>query len=215
MPEGAPDAVPDFLPVTTVVVIRHGQTTWGALGRYAGWEDVPLTDLGWEQARAVAERVGRLRPAAVVTSPLRRCRDTAEVIADDRIPVVDAPGLVDGRLGEWTGFTVDQIAQQWPDQFSHWRSDAGAAPPGGESFDEIRVRSVAAMTQALVDHAGRTVVLVTHSATTKMLLAHALDVPSAVAYRLRIDNASFSVFTLDTDGAAVVLTINETGHLPV
>ncbi len=201
--------------LTTVVVIRHGQTTWGALGRYAGREDVPLTDLGREQADAVAERVGRLRPAAVVTSPLRRCRDTADAIAGDLIPVLDAPGLLDGKLGEWTGFTVDQIAQRWPDQFSRWRSDAAAAPPGGESFEQIRMRSVAALRSVLVDYAGRTIVLVTHSATTKMLLAHALDVPSTIAYRLRIDNASFSVFTLDEAGAAVVLTINETGHLPV
>ena len=224
---------------TTVVVIRHGETSWGAVGRYAGREDVELTDRGREQAAAVADRVAPLRPDVVLSSPLRRCRDTAAVISAgglDGPPRLDGPlgpdrplgpaeplgpdvqlrdELSDGMLGEWTGYTAQQIGKRWPELFAAWRSDADARPPGGESFTEIRTRVTRLLTDVLAEHAGRVVVLVTHSATTKMLLAQALDVPSEVAYRLRIDNASFSVFTVDGAGATTVLTVNETGHLPL
>lgn len=208
-------ADPGRADVTTVVVIRHGETTWGAVGRYAGREDVELTDRGREQAAAVAERVAPLHPDVVLSSPLRRCRDTAAVISA-RVPDVQLrEELSDGTLGEWTGHTAEQIGQRWPEQFAAWRSNADARPPGGESFTEIRTRVSRLLTDVLNEHAGRVVVLVTHSATTKMLLAQALDVPSDVAYRLRIDNASFSVFTVDGAGATTVLTVNETGHLPL
>lgn len=204
--------VPNPTGATTVVVVRHGETTWGAVNRFAGREDVPLTERGRQEAEAVAFRLAPLRPFVVLTSPLRRCRDTAEVIAGAET-VYDREGLLDGTLGEWTGFTAAQIEARWPAEFAAWRSNADAAPPGGESFNQIRSRVAAVMTQSIRDHPGRTVVLVTHAATTKMVLAEALDVPSSVAYRLRVDTASMSAFTVAPDGSTVVWAVNETGHL--
>ena len=200
---------------TTLIVIRHGETTWGAEGRYAGREDVELTDRGRDQAAAVAERVAPLHPDVVLSSPLRRCRDTATAIAGGALEVRVRNELSDGTLGEWTGYTAGQISARWPTEFAAWRSDADAKPPGGESFTEIRTRVSRLLTDVLAEHPSRVVVLVTHAATTKMLLAQALDVPSEVAYRLQIENASFSVFTVDATGATTVLTVNETGHLPL
>ena len=94
-----------------------------------------------------------------------------------------------------------------------WRSDPDAAPPGGESFSEIRQRVRPLMTDALSTYRGHTVVLVTHAAPSKMILTTALDVSAAVAYRMRVDTASLSGFTVEADGAVMVWAINETGHL--
>jgi broad specificity phosphatase PhoE len=121
--------------------------------------------------------------------------------------------LIDGLLGDWTGFRANEIEQRWPQEFAAWRSDPDAQPPGGESFTDIRQRVRPLMTDALTTYRGHTVVLVTHAAPSKMILATALDVDSAVAYRVRVDTASLSGFTVEADGAVMVWAINETGHL--
>ncbi len=116
-PETVPERVPDpaaVLPgplptgATRVVVVRHGETTWGADGRFAGREDVPLTGRGRRQASSVSDRIKALRPSIVLTSPLQRCRLTANAIGGvSGAPVVVHDDLLDGLLGEWTGLRPD------------------------------------------------------------------------------------------------------------
>jgi len=202
---------------TTVLVMRHGQTTWGAESRFAGREDVPLTGQGVAEARAAAARLAGAGVTAVITSPLARCRATAEIVAvaaglpADSVATDD--DLLDGTLGEWTGFTAAEIAERWPAEFDAWRSDPDAAPPGGESFTAIRDRVRGAVRRVLEQRRGEVVVLVTHAAAAKMLVVAALGAPSAVAYRTRIDNCSISMLTVDADGSTVVCSVNDTGHL--
>ncbi len=199
---------------TRIVVVRHGQTTWGAELRFAGRRDVPLTERGRRQATAVAKRVSALSPAVVLSSPLLRCADTAASIAGEvGAPVVTDERLIDGLLGDWTGFRADQIAAQWPGEFASWRSDPDAAPPGGESFTAIRERVEPVVRDATTRYPGAAVVLVTHAAPAKMILAAALGVDSTVAYRVRIDTASLSGFTVEEGGAVMVWAVNDTGHL--
>lgn len=217
MPDDPAAALPDphRTTATRMLVIRHGQTTWGAEGKFAGREDVPLTPRGRRQASSAAQRLRRLAPVAVLTSPLQRCRLTAEAIAgavDAEVLVRDE--LLDGTLGQWTGFTAEEIENRWPAEFTAWRSDPGATPPGGESFTAIRERVQPLLVEVLRRYRGRTVVLVTHAATAKMILAWALDAPSEVAYRVRIDTASLTGISVDDAGRTMVWAVNETGHLP-
>lgn len=202
---------------TTLLVVRHGQSTWGAQNRFAGLEDVPLTDQGVAEAGALAERLAELGVTAVISSPLSRCRRTAEIIAKATCLPAGAVGddddLLDGALGEWTGYTTAEIAEKWPTEFEAWRCDPDAAPPGGESFTDIRDRVRMAIRRALDSHRGTVVVLVTHAAAVKMLVVAALGVPSAVAYRTRVDNCSVSMLTVDVDGSTMVCSVNDTGHL--
>jgi len=199
---------------TRFVLVRHGETTWGAQARFAGRRDVPLTAKGRRQAAAVAGRIARLAPVAVLTSPLQRCRNTAQAIAAEvGAPVVVDDRLLDGLLGEWTGLRAVEIEERWPVEFAAWRSDADAAPPGGESFTDVRQRVRPMLSEVLANYRGHTIVLVTHAAPSKMILATALGVDSTVAYRLRVDTASLSGFTVEADGAVMVWGINETGHL--
>jgi probable phosphoglycerate mutase len=199
---------------TRFVIVRHGETTWGAQARFAGRKDVSLTPRGRRQAAAVAGRIRIMAPVAVLTSPLQRCRNTAQAIAAEvGAPVVVDDRLIDGTIGEWTGFRAAEIEDQWPQEFAQWRSDPDAAPPGGESFNTIRQRVRPLMTDTLAAYRGHTVVLVTHAAPSKMILATALSVDSEVAYRIRVDTASLSGFTVEADGTVMVWAINETGHL--
>ena len=199
---------------TTFLLVRHGETTWGADARFAGREDVPLTARGARQAEAVAARIRPLAPSIVLTSPLQRCRTTAEAIAAAaRVRVVVEERLNDGLLGEWTGFRAAEIAERWPAEFAAWRSDPDAEPPGGESFTDIRERVRPVLNETVQSFRGHTVVLVTHAATSKMILATALNVESTIGYRVRVDTGSLTGFTVEPDGTVLVWVVNDTGHL--
>jgi probable phosphoglycerate mutase len=199
---------------TRFLVVRHGESTYGAQGRFTGREDVPLTDRGRSQAQAVAERIGPSAPTVVLTSPLARCRDTAKAVAEvagARVVVDDR--LLDEGLGEWTGLQVAEIERRWPAEFAAWRRDPAGSPPGGESFIQVRDRVKPLMTEALHSYRGQAVVVVTHGAVAKMILTTALQVDPSVAYRLRVDNGSLSAFNVAENGGIVVRSVNETGHL--
>lgn len=206
---------------TRFLVVRHGQSTFGAQGRFTGREDVPLTDAGRAQAAAVARRIAPAGPVVVLTSPLLRCRDTAMAVAGPAgLPVLEDGRLIDERLGVWTGLRVAEIEAGWPAEFARWRRDPAAAPPDGESFVQVRDRVRPVLTEALHRYRGHTLVLVTHAAVAKMILTTALQVDPAVAYRLRVDTGSLSAFDIDgldgLDGGdgIVVRAVNETAHLP-
>ncbi|WP_395726885.1 bifunctional RNase H/acid phosphatase [Nakamurella sp.] len=199
---------------TRFLVVRHGESTYGAQGRFTGREDVPLTDAGRGQAAAVADRIGPLAPAVVLTSPLVRCRDTAKVIAGRAgAPVVEDDRLLDERLGAWTGLRVDEIEAGWPAELAIWRRDPAAAPPDGESFVQVREQVRPLISESIRAYRGHTVALVTHAAVAKMILVTALQVDPVVAYRLRVDTGSLSAFDVDAVGGIVVRTVNETAHL--
>jgi probable phosphoglycerate mutase len=199
---------------TRFLVVRHGESTYGAQGRFTGREDVPLTDTGRGQAAAVAGRIGPLAPAVVLTSPLVRCRETAKAIAGRAgAPVVEDDRLLDERLGPWTGLRVDEIEAGWPAELAIWRRDPAAAPPDGESFVQVREQVRPLISESLLAYRGHTVVLVTHAAVAKMILVTALQVDPVVAYRLRVDTGSLSAFDVDAVGGVVVRTVNETAHL--
>lgn len=202
--------------LTRIVIVRHGETTLGAAGRFAGQSDAPLTARGRQQAVALADRLAGLRVAAVWTSPLERCRATAKPIGwRSRAAVSVVDGLTDGVLGPWTGRTPEEIAERWPAEFAAWRADVDVAPPGGESYTAVRRRAATVLGSVVDRHRGQTVVLVTHAVTAKMMLVEALGVPSPAVYRLRVDPASLSMIAVDAGGDTMVWTINEVGHLPV
>ena len=199
---------------TRFLVVRHGQSVYGAQGRFTGREDVPLTDAGRGQATAVADRIGPLTPAVVLTSPLVRCRDTAKTVAGRTgAPTVEDDRLLDERLGAWTGLRIDEIEAGWPAELAIWRRDPAAAPPDGESFVDVRERVRPLLTELRHAYRGHTVVLVTHAAVAKMILITALQVDPVVAYRLRVDTGSLSAFDVDESGGVLVQVVNETAHL--
>ncbi|HYF46712.1 MAG TPA: histidine phosphatase family protein, partial [Acidimicrobiales bacterium] len=123
-----------------VLVIRHGQSEWNAVGRWQGQADPPLTDLGRHQAAHAAQHVGAVD--AVVASDLERSRVTAEIIAEQIGvgPVLVDPGLRERDAGEWQGLTKAQIADQWPGYLEDRRR-----PPAFEPDDAFQARIFAAL----------------------------------------------------------------------
>jgi probable phosphoglycerate mutase len=201
---------------TRLLLVRHGQTELSVERRYSGRGDVPLTELGRQQAKAVAARVAGLVEAgtSVVSSPLGRARQTAaEVAAAAGSSVEVAGGLVETDFGAWEGLTFAQAAARDPELHGRWLADPSVPAPDGESFDEVHDR-VRRVRDDLVARTGAgTVVVVSHVTPIKTLLRMGLDAGPSLLFRLHLDLASISIVEFFPDGYAAVRLVNDTAHL--
>jgi broad specificity phosphatase PhoE len=119
--------------VTTLLLVRHGQSTWNADGRWQGQADPPLSDLGEEQARAAAPAVADVQH--VWSSDLARAARTAELLGPAGAEVQLDPRLRERHAGEWTGLTRAEIDERYPGYIDEHRS-----PPGFEDDDQLLAR---------------------------------------------------------------------------
>jgi 2,3-bisphosphoglycerate-dependent phosphoglycerate mutase len=201
--------------MATVILARHGRTTANASGVLAGRsKGVRLDEKGIEQARAAAARLDGVPLAAVVTSPLERCRDTARVLAEGRdLRLQSDRGLLECDYGEWTGREIKELAKQ-----PLWRTvqatPSAARFPGGESMAGMSARAVAAVRDrdALIEaESGPEAVwvAVSHGDVIKAVLADALGMHLDAFQRIVVDPASLSVVRY-TPQRAFVLTMNST-----
>jgi broad specificity phosphatase PhoE len=189
-----------------IVLIRHGQTAANAAGLLLGRADPPLTDLGRRQAAASARMVGEV--TRVVTSPLRRARETAAAFGarvpldvDDRWTELDY-GAFEGRpFGEVPG-----------DTWQRWRHDASFSPPGGESLAALGVRVRDACEHLAHQESEGDVAVVSHVSPIKAAIAWALAVGDTVAWRMFLDVAAISRVAIGPNGPSL-RSYNETHHL--
>jgi len=200
---------------TSTLLLRHGQTGMSVERRFAGRADIPLTTAGLQQAGAVAARLaGRGGIRLVLSSPLRRTRETAQAVAD----ATGAPLAIDGDLaetdfGDWEGLTFAEVMARWPEEITAWQADADAAPPGGESFAAVTKRVSGALDRLLAEHQGQTIVVVSHVTPIKSLLCRALLAPPAAMFRMHLDVAALCEVSWFADGPALVRSLNDTAHL--
>jgi ribonuclease H / adenosylcobalamin/alpha-ribazole phosphatase len=200
---------------TTTLLLRHGQTALSAQRRFAGRGDIPLTDLGLEQAAAAATALARRGGIdLVVTSPLRRTLDTARAVAAAvGVDMSVDEALVETDFGSWEGMTFGEVMARWPDEIAAWMADPDVAPPGGESFAAVGVRVNAALDRLLTASAGQTVVVVSHVTPIKSIVCRALLAPSAALFRFHLDVAALSEAAWFADGPALLRSLNDTAHL--
>jgi len=200
---------------TRMLLLRHGQTALSLQRRYSGRGDPELTALGLEQAAAAARRLTQLPViAAVVSSPLRRARQTAQAAAQVLGLTVDEhEGLIETDFGGWEGLTFAEARDRDPALHTRWLRDTTVAPPGGESFDAVHRRVRRARDELATTHGGASVLVVSHVTPIKSLLRMALDSGPGLLWRLHLDLASLSTCEFYPDGGASVRLVNDTSHL--
>lgn len=200
---------------TRLLLLRHGQTELSVQRRYSGRGNPPLTTLGRQQADAAARYVGsRGGVAAVISSPLQRCHDTATAAAKRLgLDVVVDDDLIETDFGGWEGLTFSEASEQDPDLHRRWLRDTSTEPPGGESFDHVDERVSRARDRIVAEYGGSTVLVVSHVTPIKLLLREALDAGPGILYRLHLDLASLSIAEFYPDGASSVRLVNQTGYL--
>lgn len=171
----------------TVWLIRHGEITQTSPRRFVGQTDLPLTDTGREQIRAVARYLDGRGVTRLVCSPLTRCVDSAGLIGAALGLAADImPDLREISLGTWEGLSVDEVRERFPGRYeARGRNLAGFRPPGGESFADLQRRAWPAFEVALAG--GDDVAIVAHGGVNRVLLCRMLGMPLEHLFRLGQD----------------------------
>ncbi len=167
-----------------LVLVRHGQTDANARGLLQGRVDLPLSELGRRQARALAPLVSA--DARVVASPLRRAQETAAAFGR---PVEVDERWIELDYGEFDGRPIVDVP---PGVWATWRADPHFAPPGGESLVTLGVRVRGACEELLDEARERDVVVVSHVSPIKAAIAWTLGVGDEVGWRLFVRVASIT-----------------------
>lgn len=190
---------------TTLILLRHGVTPHTVDKRFSGGlggSNPGLSDDGRSQVRLAGEWIAPLaqRVDAVVASPVRRTRESAEIVAQLLdVPVEEEPAFAEAEFGRWDGMTLAEVDAAFPGELDKWFASVDHAPAGGESFTVVRDRVLAGLDRLLERHAGRTVVVVSHVTPIKILVAHAVGAPLDAGFRMELAPASISVISFYPD----------------
>lgn len=182
-----------------VLLVRHGQTSWNALGKLQGHTDISLDDTGRDQARALAEQVRNSRIGSVWTSDLSRARETGEIVASAlglAAPRVES-GLRERRFGIFEGLTRAECAERHPDHWTAWQAHT-KEPPGGEPVADAIARMGAALASvATATEIDGPILIVSHGGLMRLWLQelHGKQlplIPNGSVHMLDHDGVKFS-----------------------
>jgi probable phosphomutase (TIGR03848 family) len=195
-------------PVTTILLIRHGQTPTTGKVLPGRAPDLHLADAGRAQAKVVTERLAGLDITALYSSPLERAVETAAPIGEAfGLEAVIEPGLLECDFGEWTGAELSEL-YPLPEWATVQRAPSTFRFPGGESFPEMQYRIVSAIERIRTAHEGKTIVCVSHADPIKAAVAYALGTHLDLFQRIVISPCSVSAIAFAPGQAPVVLTVN-------
>ena len=146
---------------------RHGQTQWNVDNKICGVTDVPLTEEGWAQARALAEKTVDLELDLVICSTMLRAKQTASAVAEKlHIPVIEDPRLVEQNYGIYEG--MDRKTAGFLENKRHF----AVRYPGGESMMDVAHRIYGLLEDVKRDHAGKNVLLVCHGGVLRLVRSY-------------------------------------------
>ncbi|MEU0298580.1 bifunctional RNase H/acid phosphatase [Streptomyces sp. NPDC006175] len=211
-------SAPDLGAPATFILLRHGETALTPEKRFSGsgGSDPELSETGRRQAACAAEAfAARGTVQEVVSSPMRRCRETAEAVAARLgLQVRIEEGLRETDFGVWEGLTFGEVRERYASDLTTWLASPDAAPTGGgESFAEVAERVSATRDRLIARLAGRTALLVTHVTPIKTLVRLALGAPPESLFRMELSPASVSTVAYYADGNPSLRLLNDTSHL--
>lgn len=203
--------------MTKIILTRHGHVEGIDPERFRGRVDLPLTEIGLAQARAVARYISATwRPRAIYSSPMSRCVVTAQEIGGAcGVEPEILRDLNDLDYGEWQWETYEEARNRWPVQYETWRRTPHLIRfPGGDSLQDLAARGADALRFVLASYPSLddVVVLVGHDSVNRALLLQLLDQPLSAYWRLA--QAPCAINEIDIAGLEIkVQTINATQHL--
>jgi alpha-ribazole phosphatase/probable phosphoglycerate mutase len=173
---------------TTIDLLRHGDVESGT--RLLGQSDLPLSELGWTQLRAVVD--GTTPPwEHIISSPLQRCANFAVELADRHgLPLVYEKRLMEINFGTWNGrLFSDLYAQEGVAMRRFWDNPAALAVPGGESYPAFETRVATAWNEILETYRGRHCLMLTHGGVIRAILRQVLKFPVERMFQIEVPYA--------------------------
>jgi broad specificity phosphatase PhoE len=186
------------------LLMRHGETSWNRQGRVMGCHPVELDSHGREQVARLVDFVRAVKPTIIVTSPLVRARQSAEIIADGLggVPIREDPRIAEVQYGRWEGMTYEDLIVD-EDYLRYREEPILSSTPGGESIVEVQARGVEAVMRTLEENPGQRVLFVSHGDIIRTILCHFLATELRHFRRIRVDNAALSAVQVAGDFAEV------------
>jgi broad specificity phosphatase PhoE len=160
--------------MTTLYLIRHGETDWNVEGRWQGHADVPLNKRGLQQAAQIAQQLAGAGLAAIYSSDLQRAQATAQALsAASGLPVQTDPRLREINQGEWQGLLAEEVEARYGEILRLRRLDPlEAGPPGGETVKQVLERVIAAIEDIRNNHPLERVAVVSHGFALALVRVH-------------------------------------------
>ena len=195
-------------------LVRHGETTWNALGRWQGHADAPLSETGIAQAHRLAARLGGQRFNAVISSDLSRASDTAKIVAaklEGAPNVILEPLWREIDVGDLSGITYEESLSKG---LHHRFMPFDQRHPNGESSADLATRASQAIEHLKLERMGQRVIVFSHGGTIRRALAVIMNEADAKwVTKFPVGNTSLSRFTFNSDGETRCLCFNDTAHL--
>ncbi len=202
--------------LTSVYLVRHGQTAWNKEEIFRGRTDVPLDETGQKQAELTGQYFSEMEIHAIYSSPLARAWETAQAIARFRNLKVDrVEAMIDMSFGNWEGHAHQEIRKIDSETYRQWvESPHLARLPGGESLDDVRTRSMTALEALVRNHAGKSLVVVSHRVICKVLICGILGLDNSHFWQISQDATAINLIQ-HKNGKYILSLMNETCHLKV
>ena len=197
-----------------LVIVRHGETESNVQHKVMGQLDSPLTAKGIQQAKAIADRLLRLKFTSLYSSDLGRAVQTANIIAE----ICGKKIIFDAELREWNmgifqGLTVSEMHEKFPQERQDYEQIGDEyIIPKGESLTQCRARGFRILNAIAERHSDENVVVVTHGCVLMGFFEMVLDLRSGNTWRFKLDNANFCTFEYVKERWSLVVW-NDVSHL--
>lgn len=200
--------------MNTYYLVRHGQTVWNTLGQTQGHGNSPLTELGIQQAKDLAEALKEYPIDIIYCSDLGRAVETAEIIGKElNIEIHPTESLREMGFGVWEGMPLREIEKIYPESFKMWRNEPEKVQiEGGETLDMIKQRQDKLIEELNEKYKNKHILLVSHSVTVRVMLLSFLESHARNIYRIKQDNTALNIVEYRNYGP-VIMKMNDTRHL--
>jgi len=200
--------------MTSIYLVRHGQTAWNKEEIFRGRTDIPLDETGLKQAELVGQYFRGMEIQAIYSSSLSRAWQTAQKVAQFHdIKVQPLQGIIDMSFGNWEGRPHQEIRKSDSKTYRQWVETPHLVRlPGGEGLDDVRVRAMAALEEVIRKNPGKTLVLVSHRVVCKVLICAILDLDNSHFWQITQDTTAINLIQ-HRNGKFILSLMNETCHL--
>ena len=200
--------------MTSIYLVRHGQTAWNKEEIFRGRTDVPLDETGLKQAEVAGQYFKGMEIHAIYSSPLSRALRTAQKIAQfHNLKVQPLDGIIDISFGSWEGHSLQEIRDTDGELYRQWREEPHQVRlPGGESLDEVQSEGDSCAGRGDPITSRKTVVLVSHRVVNKVIICGILGLDNSHFWQITQDPTAINLIQYK-NGKYILSLMNETCHL--
>ncbi|EYE88394.1 hypothetical protein Q428_08320 [Fervidicella metallireducens AeB] len=201
--------------MSKIYLVRHGETEWNKAQRTQGCSNnIPLSEEGIKQAKALGERLKNKEIDLFFSSELGRAYETANIIAsyhNKKVEIVEA--FKEINFGVWEGLQYKEIMEKYKEVYSIWHYEPHLAKiPGGEDILSLKERSMTKLIEILNNNKEKNILIVSHGITIKVMICAMLGIDLANMHKIRQDNTSLNLFEYNDRGFSVI-HLNDTCHI--